>query len=200
MDAMSTRLRVTRKLVGANKRKLVVLKQALYCRRSRMLHELSMIFPIENCGEYRTIRGVPLPPLTILEKVDFKDEFIGIGLGYVAHVVAMVAKYLCIPLPYEDLKTSSTSSQLRDWFLFGDVTAHHPGEYPLFYKSADKARFKDTIHKLASTTRQFLISRGHRSMSDSNILQNVESLLYRETLEIEDFTSADNHRRNSLRI
>ncbi|KEP63856.1 UNVERIFIED_CONTAM: hypothetical protein HHA_214120 [Hammondia hammondi] len=47
---------------------LPLLRHALYCRRIRMLCELVQIFPVENYGRDRTIRGLEIPSLDVLER------------------------------------------------------------------------------------------------------------------------------------
>lgn len=66
---------------------------------------LQAIYPIkfhEKLGEY-TIRGLELP--TDLYSID--DERVSSALGYTAHLVCMLAKYLKVPLRYQLIYNAS---------------------------------------------------------------------------------------------
>ncbi len=69
----------------------------LEARQTKLLFELQALYPIEKVDSgYYAIRGFELP-----SDLSIKDEeHIATGLGYVAHLILLLSKYLDVILYY----------------------------------------------------------------------------------------------------
>eukprot|EP00904_Undaria_pinnatifida_P005670 jgi/Undpi1/2232/HiC_scaffold_12.g05618.m1 len=127
------------------------------------------IYPIkyhEKLREY-TIRGLELP--ADLYSVD--DERISSALGYTAHLVCMLAKYLQVPLRYQLIYNASRSA-VRDNVTGAGVA------YPLFRRGVEKERFDRGVYLLGRNVEQMLTSRGvPAKRGGGQLLRNLERLM-----------------------
>eukprot|EP01127_Copromyxa_protea_P011520 TRINITY_DN2900_c1_g1_i1.p1 TRINITY_DN2900_c1_g1~~TRINITY_DN2900_c1_g1_i1.p1 ORF type:complete len:304 (-),score=61.04 TRINITY_DN2900_c1_g1_i1:21-932(-) len=140
-----------------------------------LIHELGHIFKIERQiapkGTYQ--EGTPPEvrwtictfylPHSSFEGCD--EDHIAIALGYVSHLLFMLAKYLDVPLRYP-LNPRCSRSTLTD-------TITTKGQYPLYSRGVDSARFQYAVFLLNKNIEQLI-----ESQQDCGI--KVKSL--RETL------------------
>ncbi|CAM9127267.1 unnamed protein product [Choristocarpus tenellus] len=145
----------------------------LEARRARLTAELKAIYPIKyqgQLGEY-TIRGLELP--SDLYTVD--DERVSSALGYCAHLVCMLAKYLQVPLRYQLIYNASRSA-VRDNITGAGVA------YPLFRRGVEKERFDRGVHLLGKDVEQMLAARGVPvKRGGGQLLRNLERLITAES-------------------
>ncbi|CAB1102068.1 unnamed protein product [Ectocarpus sp. CCAP 1310/34] len=141
----------------------------LEARRARLTAELQAIYPIKYQGSLKefTIRGLELP--ADLYSID--DERISSALGYTAHLVCMLAKYLQISLRYQVIYNASRSA-VRD-----NVTGVGVA-YPLFRRGVEKERFDRGVYLLGRDVEQMLTARGVPAKRGSGqLLRNLERLM-----------------------
>ncbi|RHY02126.1 hypothetical protein DYB36_008677, partial [Aphanomyces astaci] len=101
--------------------------------QATLVVQLYDIYPIAylGAGEY-SIGGIKFSNADATNGKD--EELLSTALGYIAHFVFLVAKYLNVNLRYAIVHLSSRS-YMRD-----DVNDPH-GEYPLYKRGVDKDRF-----------------------------------------------------------
>eukprot|EP00117_Sycon_ciliatum_P025191 scpid45847/ scgid20962/ UV radiation resistance-associated gene protein; p63 len=113
---------------------------ALQARRCIMLKQLSIIFPIvEQARNVFCILGVPVPHAEALSSQ--RDEVIGVGFGYAAHLLHMMALILNLPLRYPIIYRGSTSV-IRDSISDASSLAASKGECNLYPQTRAS---KDTV-------------------------------------------------------
>ncbi|CEL96869.1 unnamed protein product [Vitrella brassicaformis CCMP3155] len=175
LQSVKLRLGQSVKDLPSSKTDLRAIQQALYCRRTRMLYELFQVYPIENNGRHRSIRGIPLPSIDVLNRQDLREEEkVATALGFLIHLLLLMAKYVEVPLRMVMVCASSRS-------FLRDPLSDPPGlEYPLFYRGLDRARFPSALRFLMENLQQFLLSRAHKIASRNNLLENTECLIHRE--------------------
>eukprot|EP00397_Hematodinium_sp_SG-2012_P021457 GEMP01022166.1.p1 GENE.GEMP01022166.1~~GEMP01022166.1.p1 ORF type:complete len:288 (+),score=67.63 GEMP01022166.1:134-997(+) len=154
------------------------LDQRLRCRRTWMLHELSHMYPIENLGQYRTIRGFCIPLVETLNRKDPREEKdISCALGFLCHLLLMVAKYLDVPLRFTLVPGASKASLKEIVSSTGETKI-----WPLHYRGENNA-FQTSIMLLLDQEIELLHGRGHLrdwKYSRTNLLENAERLLKQE--------------------
>ncbi|RHY53845.1 hypothetical protein DYB38_012217, partial [Aphanomyces astaci] len=92
------------------------------------------------------------------------EELLSTALGYIAHFVFLVAKYLNVNLRYAIVHLSSRS-YMRD-----DVNDPH-GEYPLYKRGVDKDRFDKAFLFLRKDVEQRLLEQAKASMVEQCALE-----------------------------
>merc|ERR1719440_868470 len=163
---------------------LRTLWQQLRCRRIRMLHEVCQVYPIENCGTYRTIRGLCVAEIRQLSRVDLREEEnISTALGYLAHLLVTLASILEVPLRVRIHNAGCSRSYLSDPHESPDTTTP-PREFPLYYgRGLEKSRFMDALRLLRDGLHQFLYSRGYfdeKRTGSGNLLECFELIIQKE--------------------
>lgn len=99
--------------VALIRRKQQELDFCLEAQRIKLLEELRMIYPIRGQAEETWfIRGQEIPK--DLHAGGISEEEISAALGFMAHSVVMIAKYLSIPLRYRIVCNSSRSAVQQD--------------------------------------------------------------------------------------
>lgn len=138
-----------------------------------MIRELSMVYlvvaPKGNDSKGWTIAGLYLP------NSDFtgcEQEEIATALGYVCHVVQVVARWLSITLRYEMMPLSSRS------VIRNEIAAHLSGSarYPLYARGVDRTRFEYGVFLLNKNLEQVLQSQGIEVERLQNTLPNLYKL------------------------
>ncbi|CAM9415565.1 unnamed protein product [Phaeothamnion confervicola] len=139
----------------------------LEARQARLVGHLQHIYPISYAasGEW-AIRGLGLP--ADLQSRD--DEVVSSALGYVVHLVAMIAKYLQIPLRYQVIYNASRSA-VRD-NVTGGSTA-----YPLFKRGVERERFDRAVYLLARDVEQLAAARGVAVKPGQHMLSSLRRLI-----------------------
>ena len=138
--------RASRKQVSELRLQLQLIHLRQSFRRRTLLHHLSIIYPLSPPRTALkvsqalhplmcyTIRGLRLPNNFNNILTSFEEEQVSTALGYVCHLILMLAKYLDIPLRYRMIYRGSRS------VICDDVTAS--SQFPLYFKNMEERRFE----------------------------------------------------------
>ncbi|ORZ02795.1 UV radiation resistance protein and autophagy-related subunit 14-domain-containing protein [Syncephalastrum racemosum] len=148
-------------LLENNARMHQKLFQKLNRRKKELIADLFFIYPIEQF----CIRGIYLPNSVY---TGCNDNKIATALGFTAHLVAMLAFYLNIPLRYPITPMSSRASILDPVSLIsGDK------EFPLYAKGVDRYRFEFGVFLLNKNIEQLMNAYGLIVMDLRHTLPNI---------------------------
>lgn len=146
---------------------VALLRNLMSAKQLSLLAELRALYPIGEVvrGHEYTIRGIALPDrdLHLLG-----DEQVPTALGYVAHLVSLLGKYLGVPLRYYPHFMASRSV-MRDEVISGAT------EYPLYYTRTEQSAFFLAVLMLQRDVRQLLHSQGV-AVLEGHMLANVVRL------------------------
>ncbi|XP_054285194.1 UV radiation resistance-associated protein-like [Macrosteles quadrilineatus] len=152
------------------KENLFSVNQMLLALRRKRISELNYIYPISQIGDDKfAICGVHLP-----NSEDFAghDEImISVALGFVAHLVQMIAYFLHVPLRYSIVHAGSRSK------IIDHITDKIPDkerEFPLFSKGKDKLQFNYGVYLLNKNIAQL---RWYCSLTTSDLRCTLPNLL-----------------------
>uniref|UniRef100_A0A3Q7I8D2 UV radiation resistance-associated gene protein n=1 Tax=Solanum lycopersicum TaxID=4081 RepID=A0A3Q7I8D2_SOLLC len=137
-----------------------------------------------------TIAGLHLTVFTKMSFFTDKKEVqrSATALGYVAHVVTLIASYLQVPLRYP-LRFGGSRSYIRDYApsvepSSSDLTSSsavstnsRPVEFPLFLEGQDSTRAAYAVFLLNKDIEQLLNYIGGRSTGPRHVLANLKELL-----------------------
>ncbi|XP_015086054.1 UV radiation resistance-associated gene protein isoform X3 [Solanum pennellii] len=137
-----------------------------------------------------TIAGLHLTVFTKMSFFTDKKEVqrSATALGYVAHVVTLIASYLQVPLRYP-LRFGGSRSYIRDYApsvepSSSDLTSSsavstnsRPVEFPLFLEGQDSTRAAYAVFLLNKDIEQLLNYIGGRSIGPRHVLANLKELL-----------------------
>ncbi|XP_028547695.1 uncharacterized protein LOC110095168 isoform X2 [Dendrobium catenatum] len=139
-----------------------------------------------------TILGQQLTAFPLKKTSFFSDkkeiQKSSIVLGYVAHVVLLVASYLDVPLRYP-LRLGGSRSHICDYapstetatsdLIVNPVVGANakPAEFPLFLEGQDSTRAAYAIFLLNKDLEQLLNFFGAESLGPRNILANLKELM-----------------------
>lgn len=155
------------------------------CRR-QLVSELANIYPIcEVNGKGVTICGVVLP-----NSEDFagQDETrIAVALGYVLHLVSMIAQFLDVPLRYP-VSNFGSRSTIKDHIL--DKIPDSGREFPLFTKGREKWHFNYGVYLLNKNIAQLRYYCGILTQDLRATLPNLQGLLELQQKMKFDFPAA----------
>lgn len=154
-------------------------------RQAALVKELGSVYPIEyvGAGEY-SIRGIKITTADLSLNSRADEELISTALGYIAHLVFMLSKYLHVSLRYRLVPFSSRS------FLKDEVNDPN-GEYPLYKKGVDKERYEKAMLFLKRDIDQLIFARGLDAVQSGPILGRLKALADAEiswlsTLAVDD--------------
>ena len=127
-------------------------------RRLKLVSQLRTIYPItisedKNGARVFLIRGIALPDTNVYSHV---EEQIATALGYVAHLVFMISKYLEIPLRYRLIHHASRSF-VRD--AISSASGGRGMNYPLFWKGGRREDFERAVSLLKQNIEQLMWAR-----------------------------------------
>ncbi|KAL0077772.1 UV radiation resistance protein and autophagy-related subunit 14-domain-containing protein, partial [Phycomyces blakesleeanus] len=117
-------------------------------RKKELIADLFSIYPIEQF----CIRGVHLPNSVY---TGCKEESIATALGFTAHLVSMLAFYLCIPLRYPITPMGSRATIKDLVSLIGG-----PKDFPLYSRGVDSWRFEFGVFLLNKNIEQLMNAYG----------------------------------------
>lgn len=154
-------------------------------RQTRIVLELNSIYPLKQVMAGATLPGGGVSPGNVfsicnyeLPNSDFTgadDDLCATALGYVAHLVFMLSKYLDIPFRYSITPMCSRST-IRD-----DISLEVPGkpkEYPLYVsKGKDRVHFEFGVFLLNKNIQQLIENCTSRTVDVKNTLPNLRLLL-----------------------
>ncbi|ETW06598.1 hypothetical protein, variant [Aphanomyces invadans] len=155
-------------------RRLDVLRVAHSIRalQATLVVQLYDIYPIAylGAGEY-SIGGIKFNNADVTNGKD--EELLSTALGYIAHFVFLLAKYLNVNLRYAIVHLSSRSYMRDD---VNDPT----GEYPLYKRGVDKDRFDKAFLFLRKDVEQMLLARGLELVQNAQLLMRLTTLVESE--------------------
>ncbi|KAF1334454.1 Uv radiation resistance-associated protein, partial [Globisporangium splendens] len=162
-------------------------------RQAMLVKQLGAVYPIEyeGVGEYK-IRGIKILNSDLTAAGRAEEDTISTALGYIAHLVFMLSKYLQVNLRYRVMPYSSRS------YLKDEINDPH-GEYPLYKKGSDRERYEKAIYFLRKNVEQLLFSRGLDPTVGSPILARLKALTDSEAawlLSNRDFHASMSHDSN----
>lgn len=135
---------------GILERRCEVLRAAhkIRSRQAMLVKQLSNVYPIEyvGAGEYK-IRGIRIANSDLNGSARADEEMVSTALGYIAHLVFMLSKYLHVNLRYRVVPYSSRS-------YLKDEINDPLGEYPLYKKGAERDRHEKAVHFLKKDVEQ----------------------------------------------
>ncbi|RLN47937.1 hypothetical protein BBJ29_006785 [Phytophthora kernoviae] len=139
-------------------------------RQAMLVRQLGTVYPIEyvGAGEY-SIRGIRIANSDLTGGGRADEEMISTALGYIAHLVFMLSKYLQVNLRYRVMPYSSRS------FLKDEINDPQ-GEYPLYKKGVEKERHEKAIRFLRKDVEQLLFSRSLDPTQEAPILARLKAL------------------------
>lgn len=122
-------------------------------RQAMLVKQLGAVYPIEyeGVGEYK-IRGIKILNSDLTAAGRAEEDTISTALGYIAHLVFMLSKYLQVNLRYRVVPYSSRS------YLKDEINDPH-GEYPLYKRGSDRERHEKAIYFLRKNVEQVRCSR-----------------------------------------
>lgn len=139
-------------------------------RQAMLVKQLGTVYPIEyvGAGEY-SIRGIRIANSDLTGGGKTDEEMISTALGYIAHLVFMLSKYLQVNLRYRVVPYSSRS------FLKDEINDPQ-GEYPLYKKGVERERHEKAIRFLRKDVEQLLFSRSLDPTQEAPILARLKAL------------------------
>jgi len=145
----------------------------LRIRRLQLISQLSEIFPIQDSqSSTPTICYVGLPSSDCLRERD--DTDLAVGLGWVAHLTAMVSCLMGVPLRYPTTSAGSRST-VEDLIL--DRIPDKDREFPLFPKGNERVRFDYGVFLLNKNIAQLRWLCGETTSDAKPTLRNLAGLL-----------------------
>ncbi|CAI5702730.1 hypothetical protein KXD40_003097 [Peronospora effusa] len=139
-------------------------------RQAMLVKQLGTVYPIEyvGAGEY-SIRGIRIANSDLTGGGRADEEMISTALGYIAHLVFMLSKYLQVNLRYRVVPYSSRS------FLKDEINDPQ-GEYPLYKRGVEKDRHEKAIRFLRKDVEQLLFARSLDPTLEAPILARLKEL------------------------
>jgi len=124
-------------------------------RQTRIILQLHTIYPVEQLSpSLFTICSMELPSAEQRPTTSSLDEeSVATALGYTAHFVTMIAKYLNVPFRYP-IRPLCSRSSIRD-----DIDPTLPDkdrEYPLYSKGKEKLAFEQGVALLNKNIQQLV--------------------------------------------
>jgi len=144
-------------------------KFLLIAQRIRLLHDLRLVYPISvDTGEQRyRIRGLEIPDNVLSGTVP--DDEMAAAIGSLCHLVAMMSKYLNVPLRYR-LYCHASRSAVQD---------DRASVFPLFLASrnaVDRERFEVGMLMLVRDVECICKERNLRVSPKSHVLAKVKRI------------------------
>ncbi|RLN51074.1 hypothetical protein BBJ28_00000751 [Nothophytophthora sp. Chile5] len=172
LSTMQMSMRYKDERQGILERRCEVLRAAhkIRSRQAMLVKQLGAVYPIEyvGAGEY-SIRGIRIANSDLTGGGKADEEMISTALGYIAHLVFMLSKYLQVNLRYRVVPYSSRS------FLKDEINDPQ-GEYPLYKKGVEKDRHEKAIRFLRKDVEQLLFSRSLDPTKEAPILARLKEL------------------------
>ncbi|KAF4042588.1 putative p63 related protein [Phytophthora infestans] len=139
-------------------------------RQAMLVKQLGTVYPIEyvGAGEY-SIRGIRIANSDFTGGGRNDEDMISTALGYIAHLVFMLSKYLQVNLRYRVVPYSSRS------FLKDEINDPQ-GEYPLYRKGVERERHEKAIRFLRKDVEQLLFARSLDPTLEAPILARLKEL------------------------
>jgi hypothetical protein len=138
----------------------------LQAQRIKLFRELCTIFPVTVSLEQRYfIVGLEIPSDVSLYAGTVSEEEVSASLGYLAHLVAMMSKYLAVQLRYLLYCNSSRSAIKDDRAL----------AFPLFQgRTVEREQLEHGVRLLDRNVEYICTSRGIRLPAKSHVLAKVK--------------------------
>ncbi|KAJ3018049.1 hypothetical protein HKX48_003202 [Thoreauomyces humboldtii] len=162
--------------LGDQPRSLEDLQRCIKVRQRSLILGVASIYPItrdpsppinsHNNKTLLSIRGIRLPDS---EFVGHDDDTIATALGFVSHLLSMIALYLHLPLRYP-LRCMSSRSSISD-----AVSEHYAGSkvFPLYARGVERLRFDYAVFLLNKNIEQTM---NHLHLTVSNLRHTLANL------------------------
>eukprot|EP00123_Amoebidium_parasiticum_P001226 comp12268_c0_seq1/m.7090 comp12268_c0_seq1/g.7090 ORF comp12268_c0_seq1/g.7090 comp12268_c0_seq1/m.7090 type:complete len:477 (-) comp12268_c0_seq1:551-1981(-) len=163
----------------------------LMLRRQQLVSQLNLIFPMQRVpsGAYK-ILDVRLPSANDYTGCD--EEELSTALGYVAHLVFMVSRYLQLPLRYPLVPMGSRAS------IISNVTSTGAQTFPLYAKGVERIRFEHAVFLLNRDVEQLMTYCGLSTPDLKDTLKNLKRLLTTDLCQSGPFAMDDSGSLTSL--
>lgn len=172
LSTMQMSLRFKDERQNILERRCEVLRAAhkIRSRQAMLVKQLGTVYPIEyvGAGEY-SIRGIRIANSDLTGGGRNDEEMISTALGYIAHLVFMLSKYLHVNLRYRVVPYSSRS------FLKDEINDPN-GEYPLYKRGVEKERHEKAVRFLRKDVEQLLFARSLDPTLEAPILARLKEL------------------------
>ncbi|TDH67610.1 hypothetical protein CCR75_000088 [Bremia lactucae] len=172
LSTMQMSLRYKDERQNILERRCEVLRAAhkIRSRQAMLVKQLGTVYPIEyvGAGEY-SIRGIRIANSDLMGGGRNDEEMISTALGYIAHLVFMLSKYLQVNLRYRVVPYSSRS-------YLKDEINDPIGEYPLYKRGVEKERHEKAIRFLRKDVEQLLFARSLDPTLEAPILARLKEL------------------------
>ncbi|ORY75144.1 hypothetical protein BCR37DRAFT_395644 [Protomyces lactucae-debilis] len=157
---------------------------------------LSSVYPICTTPSQHTIRNLSLARHSIFSASYSAEE--AAALGWTAHLIALLAQYLHVPLRYpllccgsssyviDPISTFPESSDQDDRGVGPPYSMRKDRRYPLFYSKADMPRFNYGVYLLNKNVEQLMQARGLVCGDIRDTLINLGVLVFWTTSITED--------------
>lgn len=121
------------------KKTKVEIEKYLTARRRKLISQLMQIYPIERTAANNnySVRGIVLP---VSGLTSYEEQPISSALGYIAHLVFLLSKYLDVPLRYRIVYRCSRSGICDDVESFTEL--------PLYFQNTNLRNFEKAIRLL----------------------------------------------------
>ncbi|KAL3668696.1 hypothetical protein V7S43_005992 [Phytophthora oleae] len=185
---MSVRYKTERQNILERRCEVLRAAHKIRSRQAILVKQLGTVYPIEyvGAGEY-SIRGIRIANSDLTGGGRADEEMISTALGYIAHLVFMLSKYLQVNLRYRVVPYSSRS------FLKDEINDPQ-GEYPLYKKGAEKDRHEKAIRFLRKDVEQLLFARSLDPTLEAPFLARLKELTDAESA----WLASDRNLRNNV--
>ncbi|KAI9362074.1 UV radiation resistance protein and autophagy-related subunit 14-domain-containing protein [Zopfochytrium polystomum] len=189
-DRFRLTLYESQKSLERQKTEFSLLIKDIAMKQKSVLTDLTGIYNIKQAKaelSVCSIRGIWLPNA---EFSGSDDERISTALGFVAHLVSIMARYLEVPLRYP-LNPMSSRSTILD-----RVSKVHIGgrEFPLYQRGVDKPMFEYGVFLLNKNIEQLMnfvgLNVSNLRNTLSNILQLIQAIQARHESHIQNTTGS----------
>ncbi|OAO12364.1 hypothetical protein AV274_5987 [Blastocystis sp. ATCC 50177/Nand II] len=168
----ATRAKDAEKL--ALQEKDAAIQQCLHARRTRLLAMVSFLFPLHQSGAEWSIKAARLPEMALRTTGQIPEAQHGetnAALGYLTHVVVLLARYFDVSLPFVAEYRSSAS-------VVYDPNQEPPVHHPLFVgaqgqKDGDVQR---AMAMMRENVQRVLDCEGIELEIDENVLSGIDKL------------------------
>eukprot|EP00644_Phytophthora_capsici_P013663 jgi/Phyca11/508237/fgenesh2_kg.PHYCAscaffold_33_\ len=167
---MSVRYKTERQNILERRCEVLRAAHKIRSRQAILVKQLGTVYPIEyvGAGEY-SIRGIRIANSDLTGGGKADEEMISTALGYIAHLVFMLSKYLQVNLRYRVVPYSSRS------FLKDEINDPQ-GEYPLYKKGVERDRHEKAIRFLRKDVEQLVFARSLDPTQEAPILARLKEI------------------------
>ncbi|KAF9513061.1 hypothetical protein BS47DRAFT_1344778 [Hydnum rufescens UP504] len=178
-------VQVCEDLCAEKRTRLSTIQVDLQARRGVLVRSLDRIFPLDPISSADLLFSIldvplpipinlsdPAPPLSDPQRSNINEESIATALGYIAHVVQLLAVYMGYLISYP-ITYAGSRSLIRDPIS----TMHGPRIFPLYSKGVDTYRFEYAVFLLNKDIEMLMTERNLQALDMRHTLPNLKNLL-----------------------